>query len=150
MRPRLSMRPLQVLAGLVLAVLLVGVSGLAVPAQNNDDQAQVAAAPILQIDPGGHMATIRSLAFSPDGRELYSISDDKLVRVWDPETGAPLRTLRGQIGGGSRACSTPGYWLQTGSGWRLPAAMGSSVFHRALNRGPRCGAESCVMIGRPD
>lgn len=120
------MRPLQVLAGLVLAVLLVGVSGLAVPAQNNDDQAQVAAAPILQIDPGGHMATIRSLAFSPDGREPYCISDDKLVRVWDPETGATLRTLRGQIGAGLEGMLYAGALAPDGK--RLAASSRNGVF----------------------
>jgi WD40 repeat protein len=35
------------------------------------------------LDTGGHMATIRSLAFTVDGRQLVSSSDDKVIRVWD-------------------------------------------------------------------
>jgi len=56
--------------------------------------------PILVIDPQGHSAIIREVMFTPDGRSLISISDDKTIRVWDVENGILLKTLRGQMGNG--------------------------------------------------
>ena len=78
--------------------------------------------PILQVDPGGHKAVIRDVTFTPDGRYLVSAADDKLIRVWDLETGKTVRTLRGQIGAGNEgkiyamALSPDGRWLAAG-GW---------------------------------
>ena len=38
--------------------------------------------------------------FTPDGRELITVSDDKTIRVWDVKSGEPLRVLRPPIGRG--------------------------------------------------
>jgi cysteinyl-tRNA synthetase len=51
---------------------------------------------LLMLDTGGHMALIRSIAFTPDGRQLVSASDDKTIRVWDLATGRTVRTIRGE------------------------------------------------------
>ncbi len=78
--------------------------------------------PILQLDPGGHLAKINDVKFTPDGRYLVSAGNDKVIRVWDLETGKTVRTLRGQIGAGSEgkilaiALSPDGQWLAAG-GW---------------------------------
>ena len=35
----------------------------------------------------GHSDWVRSVAFSPDGKRVASGSDDRLVKIWDTETG---------------------------------------------------------------
>ena len=40
----------------------------------------------------GHSATVRSLQFSPDGKQLVSVGEDSAILVWNiflDETGAP-------------------------------------------------------------
>lgn len=82
--------------------------------------AQAADAPILMLDPGGHMALIRAVIFTPDGKQIVSAADDKVIRVWDIETESTVRTLRGQIGDGNRgkvyalALSPDGRYLAAG------------------------------------
>ena len=77
---------------------------------------------ILQIDTGGHKSLITEVTFTPDGRYLVSAAMDKLIRVWDLETGKTVRTLRGQIGAGpdgkilAMALSPDGRWLAA-VGW---------------------------------
>jgi WD40 repeat protein len=92
--------------------------------------------PFLQIDPGGHKAKINDIVFTPDGRSLVSVSDDKLIRVWkiSPgiETGRTERTLRGQIGEGhegkiyAMALSPDGRWLAAGG------FMGNTEYQDAI------------------
>ena len=56
--------------------------------------------PILVLDAGGHTAIVKKVLFTPDGRELITVSDDKTIRVWDATTGEPLRVLHPPIGRG--------------------------------------------------
>lgn len=43
----------------------------------------------------GHSDSIRSLAFSPDSKTIFSSSNDRTVRIWDVETGRLLHLLAG-------------------------------------------------------
>ena len=43
----------------------------------------------------GQGERVRSVCFSPDGKQLASGGDDRTVRLWDVETGACVRTLEG-------------------------------------------------------
>src|SRR5262245_45859298 len=54
----------------------------------------------LVIDSGGHTAQISSLMFTRDNKYLVSAGRDKVVRVWDLQTGKTARTIRGEIGSG--------------------------------------------------
>ncbi|MCA9052834.1 MAG: caspase family protein, partial [Planctomycetaceae bacterium] len=65
-----------------------------------DAQQRLSRSPVLSVDAGGHTATVQRVLFTPDGRELISVSDDKTIRCWDVKTGEPLRVLRPPIGPG--------------------------------------------------
>ncbi len=77
-------------------------------------------APIPMLDTGGHMAKIWRIAFTPDGRQLVSASDDKTIRVWDLATAKTVRTIRGESAPGragmvhAMALSPDGKWLAVG------------------------------------
>jgi len=43
----------------------------------------------------GHVDSVRSLAFSHDGRYLATVGDDKTVRIWDVRGGQELRAFGG-------------------------------------------------------
>ena len=37
--------------------------------------------PILVLDAGGHTASVSIVLFTPDGKELISVSNDKTIRI---------------------------------------------------------------------
>ena len=96
--------------------------------------------PILVLDAGGHTAMVRKVLFTPDGRELITVSDDKTIRVWDVASGEPLRMLRPPIGRGSEgmlfaaALSPDGRTLAV-EGYGNPADHCGQIFLIALTNG---------------
>lgn len=52
--------------------------------------------PSLVIDSGGSTRFVKNVIFTRDGKQLVSVGDDKVVRVWDVFTGKTVRTIRSQ------------------------------------------------------
>lgn len=60
-----------------------------------------AQAPRIVINPLGHSAKINNLLFTPDGLRIISVSEDKTIRVWNPDNGEMTKKFESQVGDGS-------------------------------------------------
>ncbi|MGA1622435.1 MAG: WD40 repeat domain-containing protein [Synechocystis sp.] len=80
---------------------------MAIAAGNNVDLRRVADGERVQ-SLVGHTEKVSSMAFSPDGKTLVSVSGgDRTVRVWDVESGKLLATLADNIGPTTSVVFTP-------------------------------------------
>ncbi len=99
------------------------------PAQFVATAKPAAEGPLPMLDTGGHMALIKGLAFTPDGKFIVSAGHDKVIRIWDWRAGKAVRTIRGRSGPGpegkifAMALSPGGRWLAVG-GWTHPECTG--------------------------
>jgi WD40 repeat protein/uncharacterized caspase-like protein len=80
--------------------------------------------PLLVLNVGGYTDTIGSVMFTPEGRELISVSGDKTIRFWSLKTGETLRVLRPMLipegGAGAGALSPDGKILAVARGGADP------------------------------
>ncbi len=65
----------------------------------------------------GHMGSMDTLAWSPDGREIASASSDGLVRIWQAETGSITATLIGHTRGINAVVWSPDGEMLASAGW---------------------------------
>ena len=79
-----------------IRVLLWGFAAIMVQASTTGAQEQ----PVLMLDTGGHMGLVSGVIFTLDGKYLATAGLDKVIRVWDWQTGQVVRVLRGQVGAG--------------------------------------------------
>ena len=64
----------------------------------------------------GHHAGVSCLAFSPDGQRIVSGGSDRLIILWDVQTGKLILTLRGHEGGVTGIAFSPdGRWFVSAS-----------------------------------
>jgi WD40 repeat protein len=84
----------------------------------------------------GHIRQVNSVAWSPDGKQIATASDDKTAKVWDVKTRKALLTLSGHSDSlVSVAWSPNGKWLATGSADQAAKVWDSSSGKELLTLG---------------
>jgi WD40 repeat protein len=95
----------------------------------------------------GHTGSVFSAAFSPDGAQVVTASQDNTARLWGAKTGASLAVLQGHTGSvTSAAFGHDGAWVVTASQDNTArlwdAAMGASL---AVLRGHMASVTSAAF-----
>ena len=76
----------------------------------------------LDINTGGHKASVRQVLTTLDGKYLLSAGEDKTIKLWNAQTGNVAEEIRGQTGADNAGKNLHTGALtgqQTTGGWRL-------------------------------
>lgn len=82
----------------------------------------------------GHTDWVTGIAFSPDGKRVYTASDDDTLRIWDAASGRMLKTIQTDSAGvTSLAISRSGKRLVTGH-WDSTVAVWDAATGKQLRK----------------
>lgn len=84
---------------LIVAVSLVLGLGLGAAAYAQDDS--LTGKRQFFLNTGGPTASVTQVLFTPSGKELITLGEDKAIRFWEADTGRLLGCIYGQVGPGS-------------------------------------------------
>src|SRR5437588_7506245 len=70
------------MSGLRLSMILFSLFSLSIGASSASPEG-TPELPLLRLDPGGHTARVTQVLFTPDGRQLISVGEDKVIRFWE-------------------------------------------------------------------
>jgi len=67
----------------IVCALLASIGGSQPLRAHDVNRSTGLSGPILVLDAGGHTSSVTGAVFTPDGRQLITVSEDKTIRVWD-------------------------------------------------------------------
>ncbi|MEQ8244178.1 caspase family protein [Fulvivirga sp.] len=100
--------------------------------------------PRIVINSGGHSGKIFNILYSPDGKQIISVSEDKTIRIWDSRTGEMIKKFEAQIGKGpegmfyASAISSDGKYLAA-AGYPSAAEKGNHIILIDIEKGVQAG-----------